>query len=115
MKGVAPHNSACRQALVSTIQSCGLDLTSSSSFPGHSVSILTLRGKQTLCSSFRHSLCKTGRTDTGEPGRVCDGIRTRDYVYRRGKYRQFLVDENLGCEREERKRGGRAELRTLRN
>lgn len=46
----------------------------------------------------------------GEPRSVCIGIRTRDYVYRRGKHRHFLVDKNLGCEREERKRGGRGRI-----
>lgn len=46
----------------------------------------------------------------GEPRSVCNGIRTRDYVYRRGKRRHFLVDKNLGCEREERKRGGRGRI-----
>ena len=50
------------------------------------------------------------RTDMGEPRSVCNGIRTRDYVYRRGKRRHFLVDKNLGCEREERKRGGRGRI-----
>lgn len=46
----------------------------------------------------------------GDSRSVCDGIRTRDYVYRRGKCRHFLVDKKLGCEREERKRGAQGRI-----
>ena len=46
-------------------------------------------------------------------GSVCDGIRTRDYVYQRGKCKHFPVDKNLGCETEkkEERKEWRKEIR----